>query len=122
MPSAIRSASVENKGVQQMKFAVRGGDAGPLKAVFEPAGFLSRERYVRTLWISVRGFSSAAGVSGARLPADVEGVAAQSEMPNRTPFSDVPAAHVPRFGDSGRIEVAKLVGTNQESRSMSRSS
>src|SRR4051794_37185 len=54
------------------------------------------------------GFSSAAGISGARLPADV-GVAAQSEMPNPTSFSEVPAARVPRFGDSGRIKAAKLV-------------
>ena len=30
------------------------------------------------------------------------GAAAQSEMPNRTSFSEVPAARVPRFGDSRR--------------------
>jgi hypothetical protein len=30
-------------------------------------------------------------------------------MPNRTSFSEVPAARLPRFGDSGRTEVAKLV-------------
>jgi hypothetical protein len=75
-----------------------------------------------TLWTSVRAFSSAAGVSGARLPVDAGGVAAQSEMPNRTSFSEVPAARALRFGDSRRTEAATLVGTKQESRSMSRSS
>jgi hypothetical protein len=39
----------------------------------------------------------------------VGGVAAQSEMPNRTSFSEVPAARVPRFGDSRRTKAAKLV-------------
>jgi hypothetical protein len=52
-------------------------------------------------------FEPAAG-----LPADVGGVAAQGEMPNRTSFSEVPAARVQRFGDSRRVEAAKLVGTS----------
>ena len=69
------------------------------------------------LWTSVRGFSSPRAYQA---PADVGGVAAQSEMPNRTSFSEVPAARVPRFGDSGRTEAAKLVSIKQESRSMSR--
>jgi hypothetical protein len=43
-------------------------------------------------------------------------------MPNRTSFSEVPAVRVPRFGDSGRTEAAKLVGIKQESRSMNRGS
>ena len=105
----------------------RGGEAffaGPLNAVFEPTGFLSTggKCHADEPYGQACGFSSAAGVSGARLPADVGGVAAQSEMPNRTSFSDVPAARVPRFGDSGRTEAVKLASTNQESRSMSRSS
>jgi hypothetical protein len=42
-------------------------------------------------------------------PDPLGGLAAQIEMPNRTSFSEVPAARVLRFGDSGRIEVAKLM-------------
>lgn len=68
------------------------------------------------------GFSSAADVSGARPLVDAGGSAGQSEMPNRTSFSEVPAARVPRFGDSGRTEAAKLVSIKQESRSMRRGS
>jgi hypothetical protein len=39
--------------------------------------------------------------------------ASQTEMPNRTSFSEVPAAQMPPFGDSKAIEVVKLAGRKQ---------
>jgi hypothetical protein len=41
------------------------------------------------------------------------GLAAQTEMPNRTSFSEVPAARTPPFGDSRVIEVVKIRRTVQ---------
>jgi hypothetical protein len=38
---------------------------------------------------------------------------AQTEMPNRTSFSEVPAASMPAFGDSGVIENVKIGRTNR---------
>jgi len=59
----------------------------------------------------------AGGETDARAPAidglpfwagGAAGLAAQSEMPNRTSFSEVPAARMPAFGDSGEIEIANI--------------
>ncbi|WP_205668303.1 hypothetical protein [Bradyrhizobium manausense] len=41
------------------------------------------------------------------------GLAAQTEMPNQTSFSEVPAASTPAFGDSGVIEIVKIGRTNR---------
>jgi len=41
------------------------------------------------------------------------GLAAQTEMPNRTSFSEVPAASMPAFGDSGVIDIVKIGRTNR---------
>ncbi|WFU42868.1 hypothetical protein QA640_10660 [Bradyrhizobium sp. CB82] len=46
------------------------------------------------------------------------GLAAQTEMLNRTSFSEVPAARMPPFGDSGLIQIVKIGKTT---RSMGRS-
>jgi hypothetical protein len=50
----------------------------------------------------------------ARLPGRAHGrPGAQTEMPNRTSFSEVPAASMPAFGDSGVIEIVKIGRTNR---------
>ncbi|MGY8676668.1 hypothetical protein Q2941_02480 [Bradyrhizobium sp. UFLA05-153] len=50
----------------------------------------------------------------ARFPASATaGLAAQTEMPNRTSFSEVPAASMPAFGDSGLIQIVKIGRTSR---------
>jgi len=41
------------------------------------------------------------------------GLAAQTEMPNQTSFSEVPAASIPAFGDSGLMQIVKIGRTNR---------
>jgi hypothetical protein len=40
-------------------------------------------------------------------------LAAQTEMPNRSSFSEVPAASMPPFGDSRLMQIVKIGRTNR---------